>query len=636
MASHIPRPSQRSTGSGGWGFAGAGRLASSAFQKGYSLIASLGGSLVPFFFTQNSQNPSVGMNDGQGDSVLKNRSLHVRASSTSDLRLVSGIKSLSDEPEVTHDELVIGETDRILAKPSVTQGEPEKPAVKAPRLLETAVKTDRVAQKEMKEPWWLVTGPSNEFIYATSDISSLYRMVHGVQLAFANKPTPSADTALGITSGASILTGYVAGCRGYVENREASKIGDFWGQVSGKVTMARGGFETLYGAAFLPARILTLVSASNGSQAVAQSATALGNLGSVLGGVMYLLLAVPCAISMGKGVQFKVGLHSAMNDPELKTEREKLRAGIEYIMGKLVLKRDDRKELATQVVKDPNIWDGESIKPVDISEKDEEALSQNDKDYIEGFTEAYGKKHDFDELTIAQLGQHMKLAFINGKKLKEAKLGRMAGAETVALVKEELGKTEGERLLERLLDPEDLTAIEDAEKFLNQVDKNANFNIWFNAAIVVLCLLGAAAFFAGIFVTSGWGAIAIAIIWVVVSVGMLGIDGYCLWQAYKQGDPKFGDKVVMSLMGVMMTATVLTTFVFSGGLVPLIAAGVIGTMWAGAGAYSYYRWSKKPVDDKKTNDVVQQKIAILQEEERRLLAEKERRRLQENLKEKLA
>ncbi|WP_420420527.1 hypothetical protein [Simkania sp.] len=636
MASQIPsRPSQRSPVSGGWVSAGAGRLASSVYQKGYSLIASLSGSLLPFFFTQNLQNPSVGTNDGHSDSVLKNRSLHVRTSTSSDLGLVSGLKSIKDQPETIIEESQMKESDRILAKPAVKRGEPKQPDLDPPSLLETAVKTDRVAQKEMKEPWWLVTGPSNEFIYATSDISSLYRMVHGVQLAVANQPTPPADNALGITSGASILTGYIAGCRGYVENREASKIGDFWGQVSGKVTMARGAFETAYGAVMLPTRILSLVAASSGSQSVAQSAAITGNVGSALGGVMYLLLAIPCAISMGKGIQFKVGLSKAMNNPEFKTEREKLRGGIEYIMNKLVLKRDDRREMAFKVVNDPSIWDGENVKPIDVSEADEKLLSQGDKDYIQGFAGRYGELHEYDEFTIAQIGQHIKSAFITGKKLKEAELGRMADPATVKLVKEELEKSEADRLLERLQDPEDLTAVEDAKKFLGEVNKNTNFNIGMNAAIAFLCVLGAVAFFVGMGATGGALGIALAVIWVVVSVGMLAVDGYYLWQAYKSGDPKLGDKVIMSLMGLFMTASVMTA-VFSGGLVPLIAAGVIGAMWAGTGAYSYYRWSKKPVDDEKTDEVARRKIALLQEEERRLIAEKEQRRLKENLKEKLA
>ncbi|WP_148258968.1 hypothetical protein [Simkania negevensis] len=633
MASQIPsRPSQRSTVSEGWGFAGAGRLASSVYQKGYSFIASLGGSLLPFFFTQNFQNPSVGTNDGQSDSVLKNRSLHVRTSTSSDLRLVSGLK---DQPELMIDESQTGESERILPKPAVKRGEGDNPKSDGPTLLETAVKTDRVAQKEMKEPWWLITGPSNEFIYATSDISSLYRMVHGVQLAVTNQPTPPGDTALGITSAASILTGYVAGCRGYVQDREASKIGDFWGQVSGKVTMARGAFETTYGAAMLPTRILSLVAASNGSQSVAQAAAVSGNVASALGGVMYLLLAIPCAISVGKGIQFKVGLNEAMNDPEFKTESEKLRGGIDYIMGKLVLNRDDRRELATKVACDPSIWDGENVTPVDISAADEKLLSQGDKDYIQGFAGAYGKKHDYSEFTIAQIGEHIKSAFINGKKLKEAELGRMADPATVKLVKDELEKPKAEQLLERLLDPNDKTAVQDAEAFLNQVNKNANFNIAMNATILILCILGAVAFFAGMAVTGGGLGIALSVIWVVVSIGMLAVDGYYLWQAYKSGDPKFGDKVMMSLMGLFMTASVMTA-VFSGGLVPLIAAGVIGLMWAGTGIYSYYRWSKEPVDEEKTDKVAQEKIALLKEEERRLLAEKEHRRLEENLKEKLA
>ena len=494
------------------------------------------------------------------------------------------------------------------------------------------MKTDEVGLKAIKESPWLVTGPSSEFIYAMSDVSGMYRMSQSLVNAIQNRPDQTGLSGLGITSGASILSGYVAGCRGYVENEKASKINDYWGKVCGKVNMARGGFEAAGGAVFIPLRALTIAAAQTNSVSLAQSAVVLGNVGSGLFGVTYLLLAVPSAISMTKGIKFGSALKSSMSEEGSKNE--KLQAGLKFVTSQLTLERSDRKEIANSVVNTPEIWDKGHVKPVTIEKEDRELLSQYDHHYAAGFAGKVGELRGYDDITKAQLAEHIKLGFVNKKKLKEAVLGRAAGAETVDLVKEEMQKPEGEQLINRLSDPSDTEAIKDAEVFLGKVKKNTSFNVWFNAAIVFLCVLGAFAFFAGMAGTGGALGIAVAAIWVFVSVGMLAVDGYCLWEAYKKGDPKLNDKIMMSIMGVFMTTAVVLGTVFSGGLAPLIASGVIGGLWLGLGAYSYYRWSKKKPGADKIDEIVSKKAQEVLEDERERQLKLSKINL--NLKEKLA
>ena len=115
---------------------------------------------------------------------------------------------------------------------------------------------------------------------------------------------------------------------------------------------------------------------------------------------------------------------------------------------------------------------------------------------------------------------------------------------------------------------------------------------------------------------------------------MLAVDGYCLWEAYKKGDPKLNDKIMMSIMGVFMTTAVVLGTVFSGGLAPLIASGVIGGLWLGLGAYSYYRWSKKKPGADKIDEIVSKKAQEVLEDERERQLKLSKINL--NLKEKLA
>ena len=134
--------------------------------------------------------------------------------------------------------------------------------------------------------------------------------------------------------------------------------------------------------------------------------------------------------------------------------------------------------------------------------------------------------------------------------------------------------------------------LEEARELLDKVVGEARFNKWLHLAVITLSILAAVAFIAGNFVTGGGLAIALAAIWVTVSVIALGVDGYFLWQAYKNGSPDFKDKLMMSLGAVfLISATVLGT-VFSGGILPLVMSGVVGGLWIVLGGYSYYRWSR--------------------------------------------
>lgn len=561
LSSLNPRPQDR-----GWGLAGAGRLALKQFQKGYDYVAGLGGSLMPFAFSQKVQFPF-------SSHALKDRNLKAQGLPHLNVRVqAEGLtSSLVVEKEV---------------RPFSRQ-----------RMLETAVHVDQVAGRALDEPWWCVTGPAQEFIYFATDTSSGYRMIDNVVNLIQHRPDPTGVSGLGITSGASVLTGYIAGCRGYVANQTASKIHDFWGKVCGKVNMVRGVFEAAGGAVFIPVRALSIAAAQTSAKTVAQSALILGNIGSALFGITYLLLALPSAISMAKGLRFNAQLNEALEDPQHETEASQLRAGVLYLMDQLHLTRSDRKKTAHAATSDEGIWEKGRVKPIEIDPEDGKLLSQYDHDYVRGFVGKKFEGAELDEISLALIENHVKKELIHLRKTKEAELGRKGGDEVIKLIKAEGEKPEDERLITRLLDPEDKEAIQEAQSVIEQVKKDTRFNIGFNAAIAFFSVLGAVAFFAGIAGTGGTLGLVIAMMWVVTSVAMFAIDGYCLWQAYKNGDPKFKDKLMMSLAGVFLVTAVVLGTVFSGGLAPLIASGVIGLIWLGVAGYSYYRWSHKPQEE---------------------------------------
>lgn len=632
MASQIPHLSQ-SPQDKGWGLAGAGRLVSNAFQKSYSFIANRGRSLLPFFFTQKSQNPSIGLNNGFDDSFLKNRSFQVNESKpSSDLSYATNFgfgkglwqtNKINDKqsPAVGHDEQQ--KNDHLLSS----------------NILDTATKANAIFQRKQEEPWWNVTGPSEDFMYVIGGIPGAYRAVDDLYRTVVNQPTPTGNAALGMISSANVLTGYIIGCNGYQENKEASKVKDFWGKIHGKIDMVRGPLTTLSGVIAVPLRALSLAPTTASTQASVQSAsTVLGGVSSALGAITSLLVAIPSMVSVAKGAKFSWKLKAVIDDPEIQTKEEKLGAEIQYVMDQVDLTRSNRKEIALRVKKDASIWENGKVKPVDIDPEDEKLLSEHDMDYTDGFAEAISEECDYDDCTVMQVKEHLKNEFIIKKKRKQREFGRKAGADSVKLIDDEVKKPEEEQLLNRLRDLGDITAVEKAEKFVEQIKKNTNFHLFLHAAVVFFYVLGAIASLAGILagiVGSGGGlGIAIAVLVVVFAIGGLAIDGYGLYQAYKNKDPKIKDKVVLALFGVLMTSTMILGVVFSGGVVPLVATGVVGLLWIGCAGYSYYQWSSKK---KKKKLKIDNDTAVENERIRRIREEQLRYRiLGEQVKEELA
>ena len=360
--------------------------------------------------------------------------------------------------------------------------------------------------------------------------------------------------------------------------------------------MVRGSVESLGGMTATPLRALSIAGTYTSAKGITVATGILGPVSSTFFGLTYLLLLIPSAISFVKNVFYSHQLSKVMEAPENKTEAQKYAAGLRFLKGSLEGTPEDWEETALATLKDKSLWEGWDLKEAHIDPEELQLLSAEELHFIE---ERIGQER-YDMLSHPKMVQHTQKAFINMKKRKEAELQRQTGGETVALVKK------SGPLLKLL---ESGKGVEAAKEVFQTIKEESRKSRLLHGAIVFFCALGIFATIAGTVATGGGLPIAIAAIWVIASIGMLIIDGYCLYQAYQSGVLDTKDKAMFVIANTLLVIIAGAGTVLSGGLAPLIISGVVGGLWLVLAGYSYYKW-KHPskIEDEAVSSIKKQFI----------------------------
>lgn len=446
----------------------------------------------------------------------------------------------------------------------------------------TSQKTDAIFQKIPKKPSWLITGASQEFLYFITDIPNLYLKFRST---ISNQFNPTANLTSQMISGISILTGYITGCRGYVQNKQARKIGDVWGQICGKAKIASGGLEMASGAIQLPMSGLSIAAITTSSKVVFQSLLVLGKVSSGLSAVSVLLSTTPHMVAIAKKMELHWNLKKTMNDPQFKTKNEKLAAGIRYIIDQFNLTESDRKNIILRVK-------NKKLTPINIDSKDNKILSQFDKDYIDRATDEIGQEYRYDHDRIGQLKAHIKNEFIIEKKRKKVEFERRTSKSCTELIIKELQKKDNKQLVNRLFNKKDFTAIDQAEIFLKKFQKAHHLHLLFNVSTCLIYLIGASLLLAGIGCSLTGGAIPIGLIvtGLVICILTCAHDSYSIYQAYKKHNLHSKDKAVIALSNLFLGSSIIFGIFFPGGSA---ASMLIGSTIIYTSYLLYSTWSEK-------------------------------------------
>ena len=129
-----------------------------------------------------------------------------------------------------------------------------------------------------------------------------------------------------------------------------------------------------------------------------------------------------------------------------------------------------------------------------------------------------------------------------------------------------------------------------------------------DGASVFFCILGVFALVAGTIATGGGLAIAGAALWVATSIGMLSIDGYFFYQACQSGAFDTKDKALFFVANALLLIVVGAGTVFSGGLVPLVISGVVGSLWLILAGYSYYKWNLQSKIEEQNDTAIKREL----------------------------
>lgn len=481
-----------------------------------------------------------------------------------------------------------------------------------------ALKTDTVGQsaiaKAPKEP--TCAWKSNEYMYFAGDISGVPRLTASLVNTIQGKPDPAGLQGLGLTSALSVLTGYVAAERGYNAYQEAEKIGDTTGQITGAINMVRGPMEMLGGLTFTPFRALSIAATYTSAKSVTVAAGIFANVGSAFFALTYILLMIPSIMALYENISFHRELYEVMEAPENKTEAEKYHAGLKFLIDTLNGTEKDWEKTVKDLLADHSIVENGVVKVApEVDPEELKLLSQEELDYIDEEIDRAGFDIDNHPLMIA----HAQAAFIKMKKRLEVEFSRKTGPEALSLIKK------AEPLLELLKVGQ---GVEMAKELFSKIDTEKWKNRILHGALIFFCAVGVFALIAGMVASGGTLGIVIAAAWVVTTVGMLAIDGYFLYEAYKSGSLDTKDKLFFMVGTLILSIAAGAGIVFSGGLAPLIIAGVVGGIWMIYAGYSYMKW-REPAPT--AIQPVVNKVAIQKAEEEEALLKKRRALHQEHV-----
>lgn len=164
------------------------------------------------------------------------------------------------------------------------------------------------------------------------------------------------------------------------------------------------------------------------------------------------------------------------------------------------------------------------------------------KEQIEGFL-----KKQLTEAALLEYGKEIKLRKVLAK--REAKLARLTSKECVEAI-----KTASTPELKKL-------AVEKVKKTLD------NNRVTF-AKVIAACMLGAVGMAAGLFISTGVGAIVIAVIMIIVALAMIKLDSDSLKESLASEAPRKLDKILVKISMALCIASIAT-------VVSLVIAGLI-------------------------------------------------------------
>ncbi len=358
-----------------------------------------------------------------------------------------------------------------------------------------------------------------------ADFSGHVRQTFSSAHAVYGTENPAALASLGFTNSFSVISGGLGVKSGIKEAREAKKISDVAGTAIACLKVGKNAASAAGGAIMVPFEALSIAALSTASKIVSTMAGVLGSIGGALFSVGSLLAAIATGIRLNEFRVFDQTLNKILNDPAGSEEQRNVLA-LEHLKNLARVTPEERRGILEELEKDPALT-GE--------QKREKAV---------------GKEKALLEK-------------------KEVVLKRVTGKECLEKIRKS-------------------TPAEAAE-VIAAVQKKRREKTILTSVTMALLVLGVALAAASFIFTGPLAIIVITSLALAVSLGSLSVDAYALVQDFKKGDPGRFDKLWIFLSTVLAIVAVGVVFFLTGGLAPLIGAGVVGLVWLAINSACYYR-----------------------------------------------
>lgn len=361
-----------------------------------------------------------------------------------------------------------------------------------------------------------------------ADLAGKTRGVYNQINLFQGTEDPVGLVGLSVTSVFSIVSGACTAYDGYREERLSKKIGDVWGRVLGGLKAFRGSVTTTASTLSLPARALTLTALATTSKVITAVASVFSNVSGALFSTIGLIYLVINSIKIHLQRGFDQELSAVLNNPALPPE-EKNGAALAFLQDKLRVSDEEKAAIRADVEANPRYQD--------FSNEKKEAK----------ITSKIGKL----------------------SKKKEEELKRVTSGECVDKIK----------------NADTSAADEVVESVLSQCRKN----MFFNALGVVISILGISAMIIGLVFSAGAPLLAAAVMSVVVTAALFGLDLYYLVKDFQQSQPGRYDKLCLLISSVVGFGAASAAVCFSMNPIAISCAAVFGLIWLTINLVCYWR-----------------------------------------------
>lgn len=458
--------------------------------------------------------------------------------------------------------------------------------------------------KEVAKTRPLAEGNFTELTYAMGDALGVIRKTDAVYNASMNG-NPTSNFSNGILLGASITqaaTGAFQFQRGVAGIEKSSENGDKVGLATSSIRVARGVTESVSGGANAA---ITGASIANATSKISKAMNILGWISMAGTGFTSGAIMVTSAIGLIESFSISTKLSQGLNNEE----------SFQVLKDKLVIKDEDRTKILDQLFSGKKApWYNQLASSFtnvlfrldQTKEKEKLKLQDNLQKIlkdpaslkslaVEGFKEATSlsdqetafitnyldQKNALKALPKEQLLPLLKIVYQDelGRIIskKEAVFNRTVGSETFKLIEPYIKSA-----------PSSI----DMGKIVKSAKHEIRINQGINLTATLLGALGVAVTLMAQFATGGVYALVELGIGLGTSLAWVFVDGYSLYEAFKNNPSTTKDKIMMTL-GVLLTfsTTVLAVIVnrITSHLAPVIALVTLSTLFM---LYVVYKWKK--------------------------------------------